>query len=323
MMWFYKLKRSVRVIIAVVAWLPVFIFCGIIGGDIGENAENLQTWQAIVFLLLLAVGVVFTVFAALARKREKQAERDAQPAAAPERQKGTPPAADVRRPSVITMSDAAIRAPEKRKPAPLNTYPTTVRITPFDRRVAGIDVKVGDAVVIKYEGDAVMRSSGGYPIIDANCYIGDVKIGLFPYGKYLRAIYGGRDYPCSIASIENNDGKYDISVNIDLPFIKDSKLPLITKLNGVTFNVRQDTLAASVVGDSVLIKHNPNDEYPNTVEVFNVALDASCGVIPSDNGEKLLKKYKAGCKFNGVITSIYGGGGGKNYGVDIMILSQA
>lgn len=100
-------------------------------------------------------------------------------------------------------------------------------------------------------------------------------------------------------------------------------LPLITKLNGVTFNGRQDTLAASVVGDSVLIKHNPNDEYPNTVEVFNVALDASCGVIPSDNGEKLLKKYKAGCKFNGVITSIYGGGGGKNYGVDIMILSQA
>ena len=87
MMWFYKLKRTVRIIIAVVAWLPVFIFCGIIGGDIGENAENLQTWQAIVFLLLLAVGIAFTVFAVLARKREKQAERDAQPAAVPERKK--------------------------------------------------------------------------------------------------------------------------------------------------------------------------------------------------------------------------------------------
>ena len=65
MMWFYKLKRTVRIIIAVVAWLPVFIFCGIIGGDIGENAENLQTWQAIVFLLLLAVGIAFTVLPCL------------------------------------------------------------------------------------------------------------------------------------------------------------------------------------------------------------------------------------------------------------------
>lgn len=87
MMWFYKLKRSVRVIIAVVAWLPVFIFCGIIGGDIGENAENLQTWQAIIFLLLLAVGIVFTVFAVRARNREKQAEREARAATEPQPQK--------------------------------------------------------------------------------------------------------------------------------------------------------------------------------------------------------------------------------------------
>lgn len=322
MMWFYKLKRSVRVIIAVVAWLPVFIFCGIIGGDIGENAENLQTWQAIVFLLLLAVGIVFTVFAVLARKREKQAERDAQPAVAPERQKDTPPAADVRQPSVITMSDAAIRAPAKRTPAPLDKYPTTVKITPFDRRVASIDVKVGDAVIIKYEGDAVMRSSGGYPIIDANCYIGNTKIGLFPYGKYLRAIYGAIEYPCAVSAISKTDDKYDIDVNIDLPFKKDSKLPMLTKLNGVTFGERQNALAASVSGDKVLVKHCPTAEYPNTVEVFNTAINTSVGVIPSDNAEKLLKKYKVGCAFNGVITSIYGGGVGKNYGVDIMILSQ-
>ncbi|MCM1220643.1 MAG: hypothetical protein NC548_39760 [Lachnospiraceae bacterium] len=320
MMWFYKLKRSVRVIIAVVAWLPVIIFSGIIGGDVGDD---LQAWQAVVFLLLLAVGIVFTVFAVLARKREKQAERDAQPAAAPERVNDTAtPRADVRRPSVITMSDAAIHAPVPRKPAPLKTYTTRVKISAFDKRVAGADIHTGDAGIIKYEGDPVMRSSGGYPIIDANCYVGNVKIGLFQYGKYLRALYGTVDYPFTLASVENIDGKYEVYIDIDLPFKKDSKLPMSTKLNGVTFNNRQDALAASDVGDTVQIRHNPTDEYPNTVEVFNVALNASVGVIPSENGEKLLKKYKAGCKFDGVITSIYGGGAGRNYGVDIMILSQ-
>ena len=133
---------------------------------------------------------------------------------------------------------------------------------------------------------------------------------------------GTGDYPFTLASVENIDGKYDVYIDIELPFKKDSKLPMLTKLNGVTFNNRQDALAASVVGDTVQIRHNPTAEYPNTVEVFNVALNVSVGVIPSENGEILLKKYKAGCKFDGVITSIYGGGAGRNYGVDIMILSQ-
>ena len=53
MMWFYKLKRSVRVIIAVVAWLPVFIFCGIIGGDIGENAGIFKRGKRLYFCFCL------------------------------------------------------------------------------------------------------------------------------------------------------------------------------------------------------------------------------------------------------------------------------
>lgn len=81
MKWFYNLKRSIRIIIAVAAWLPLVIFAGVISGSIGENGENMQAWQAVIVLLLLAVGVVFTVFAVIARRRETKAERDAKAAA--------------------------------------------------------------------------------------------------------------------------------------------------------------------------------------------------------------------------------------------------
>lgn len=216
MMWFYKLKRSVRVIIAVVAWLPVFIFCGIIGGDIGENAENLQTWQAIIFLLLLAVGVVFTVFAALARKREKQAERDAQAAAASERQKDTPPAADVRRPSVITMSDAAIRAP----------------------------------------------------------------------------IDGG------------------------------IKLPMFTKAVGVTFDNCQAAIQKSNIGDALLIKHKPTDEYPESADIINARTRQRIGRVNSDLAWSMLDAYDEGFVLDGIIADITGGDDGQNYGCNIKITGE-
>ena len=77
MKWFYNLKRVVRVIIAVVSWLPLFIFAGVVGGSVGENGENMQTWQALIICALLAVGVVFTVFAIKARAKETKANRDA------------------------------------------------------------------------------------------------------------------------------------------------------------------------------------------------------------------------------------------------------
>ena len=40
MKWFYNLKRVVRVIIAVVSWLPLFIFAGVVGGSVGGKGEN-------------------------------------------------------------------------------------------------------------------------------------------------------------------------------------------------------------------------------------------------------------------------------------------
>lgn len=219
MKWFYKLKRAVRVIIAVVAWLPVFIFCGIIGGDIGENAENLQTWQAIVFLILLAVGIVFTVFAVLARNREKQAERDAQAAAASERAKDNAtaaPAADVRQPSVITMSDAAVRA------------------------------------------------------------------------------------------------RVDSGVT----------LPMFTKAVGVTFDNCQSAIQKSNIGDAVLIKHKPTDEYAESTDIVNARTRGRIGRINSDLAWSLLTEYDEGFVLDGEIADITGGGDGQNYGCNIKITGE-
>ena len=74
MKWFYSLKKSLRIVIAVCAWLPLVIFAAAISGAIGADGEGMQPWQAVVALLLLAVGVFFTVFAVIASKREKAAK---------------------------------------------------------------------------------------------------------------------------------------------------------------------------------------------------------------------------------------------------------
>ena len=163
----------------------------------GKRPQRLQAWQAVVVLLLLAVGVVFTVFAVIARRRETKAERDAKAAAR------TPSETDKQRAAInnaIAANNArqaelrAQIAASARQPAPLPTYKNIVKLTVFENRVEGILINAGDPCVIKFESDAIMLSSNGNPIIDANCYIGEIKIVLFPYCKELRDVYGKADY---------------------------------------------------------------------------------------------------------------------------------
>ena len=91
MMWFYKLKRSVRVIIAVVAWLPVIVFSGIIGGDVGDD---LQAWQAIVFLCYLPSALCLRSLrhlpASVKSKRQKTRNPPPHPNEQPIRRKQRP-----------------------------------------------------------------------------------------------------------------------------------------------------------------------------------------------------------------------------------------
>lgn len=67
MKWFYNLKNKYRVLIAVGAWLPMFIMGAILGG----NTDNMPTWQSLLSVLFLAVGIFFTIFAVKAYNAQK------------------------------------------------------------------------------------------------------------------------------------------------------------------------------------------------------------------------------------------------------------
>lgn len=325
MKWFYNLRRFVRNIIAGALWGVLVVLACVVGGVYGDDVENAPPALACVVVVVFIAAVVFTVFAIIATARQKHTDTV-------QSQSVTPPPPEFLQNEVIN-NFADITSPQKQKaapdvfqsgrtPTPLPTHPANIKIVVFDRRIADVDVKSGDDCVIRFEKSTFMATESGNAIIDASCYVNGQKIGEFPYGKYLRAIYGSRDYNCKIASHQVIDGKHEVYIDIDLPFDIGGKLPLVTKLVGVSFENRQAYIAASVVGDALSIKHTPTDEYPNTLQVVNTAINECIGVIPSDVDAKLVKKYKSGCEFAGVVSSIYGGASGKNYGVDIVLLTQ-
>ena len=247
MMWFYKLKRAVRVIIAVAAWLPALVFCGIMGGN---GSENVQTWQAVVTLLLLAVGVVFTVFAVKARGREKQAERAAQAAARPAERKTaskTPSAIDVERERIQNELAA-----NKEKQAQLRAQ--------------------------------IAAMEQAEPTIAARAHAPDTGV-----------------------TVRINDGV---------------SLPIFTKAVGVTFDNCQSVIQDSNIGDAVLIKHNPTDEYPNSTDIINVRTGGRIGRVNSDLSWSLLNEFDDGFVLDGEIKDITGGGIGQNFGCNITITGE-
>lgn len=214
MKWFYNLKRVVRVIIAVVSWLPLFIFAGVVGGSVGENGENMQTWQALIICALLAVGVVFTVFAIKARTKETKADRDAKSterAALESRKKITA----TENPHIIKISDAAVASPA-----------TTL------------------------------------------------------------------------------------------------SFPIFTKAVGVTFDNCQKHIQESNIGDAVLIKHKPTEEYPESVDIINARTRKRIGRLKSDLAWEFLGELDERFTLDGEIADITGGGDGQNYGCNIKIIGE-
>lgn len=232
MKWFYNLKRAIRIVIAVAAWLPLVVFAGVISGSIGENGENMQAWQAAVVLLLLALGVVFTVFAVIARKRETKAERDAQAAAR------TPSETATQRPAVNTA------------PAAENARQTDLRT----------------------QGKATETSAPTQPT--------------------ARVING------------------------DIAF------PFHTKAVGVTFDDCQAHIQKSKVGDPLLIKHKPTEEYPESTDIINRRTRARVGRVNSDLAWELLTAFDEGFILDGVIADITGGGDDQNLGCNIEVVGE-
>ena len=130
---------------------------------------------------------------------------------------------------------------------------------------------------------------------------------------------GEKTFTCTISRFDKENFK--LYVSIKLPYDNNDKnLPLKISLVGVSFNGRQKNIKFSIKGDLLTIKHEPTNNYQNTIKVYNNRLGLDIGVLPDETSTKYLKKYKENCIFSGVITSIYGGEA--NLGVDIVILKN-
>lgn len=169
MMWFYKLKRKTRVIITVVVWILAVVGIGIVGSTLPDNAESMQPWQAVVVLLCLAVATVVTVFAVIARNREKKAAVDATQA---EKQKAATAQAEAdmqrklqdRRNVVTVMPDGSVvvnfyeggkkvYTPDEAKT--LNIEPTIGAWTDEDDESVDIDITIKNGVSLPLHTKAV------------------------------------------------------------------------------------------------------------------------------------------------------------------------
>lgn len=321
MKWFSNLKNGVRVGIAVAAWLPVLIFTGAIGGSVGENAENLQPWQAIIFVLLLAVGVFFTAFAVKARRAETKTEREAKAAAERERKQA---AQKERAAGVLTMSEDLIKSPpviNTEKEALFSGSPAYVT-----KLIKNGNEEMQDNIACSNIGDDIYIDFD-YEKCLYSCSTAGGDIGYLP--ENIGDKLSGK-FCVKITNItENNTGKFVVEVSI-YPQISDNggisvrilsgvNFPVHTKVRGVTFEGRQVYLSESKAGDLLKIRHAPTTEYPNTIAVINERTGKTLGNIGSDLSESLRAAFGAGCAFDGEIVEITGGSDGQNYGCNIEI----
>lgn len=318
MKWFYNLKRVARVVIAVCSWLPLFIFTGIIGDGIGESGENMQTWQALIICVLLALGVVFTVFAIKARRKETQPERDAQRAERAKigvERKNTSKQYIPADAPVLTMNDATIRAGIVNNDEGIfdGTPACVVKLIKNGNEDMQYNIEnsnVGDDITLDFDIDKCLYvCSGNYG-----------EIGFLPenVGEKLSG-----KFCVKITDIkENDEGKYSVVVSIYLPAASSISFPIFTKAVGVTFDNCQKRIQESKNGDRLIIKHAPTSEYPDSVDIINKRTSERVGRIKSDLAKELLNACGRGFVLDAEIADITGGGEGQNYGCNIKIIGK-
>lgn len=110
--------------------------------------------------------------------------------------------------------------------------------------------------------------------------------------------------------------------SISIGIVREVELPLYTKAVGVTFDDHQACIQESQNGDSLLIKHNPSEQFPNSVDIINVRTNKSLGHIKSELADQLLEAFGKHFELNGEISEITGGTTDHPvYGCNIQILS--
>lgn len=76
MKWFNNLQNKYRVLIAAASWIPLFVTALIWDAVNGGTEGEMSGGVAFLILLTIALGIMFTMFAALARDKEKKAEKE-------------------------------------------------------------------------------------------------------------------------------------------------------------------------------------------------------------------------------------------------------
>ena len=307
MKWFNNLQNKYRVLIAVAAWIPLFITALIWNASNGGSEGEMSGGVAFVTLLTLALGIVFTVFAVKARNAEKRTEREEKEKAA---------------------AQAKVEAEAKRQAELREKFGD----------VSADDVKVGEVAefaatpsqIIKLvkNGNEEMQSNISYCNVGDDCTVefdynkclymcvaDGVEVGYFPEGV-IEEMAGRGQFAIKVNNITTNtNDKYVIKVGIHLPVdaSEDSvNFPIHTKARGVTFGGRQEFLRDSKEGDELIIKHAPTPEYPDTIAIVNERTGNQLGNIGADLAASLLGEFGKGCTFRGVIQEITGGEDGKN-----------
>jgi hypothetical protein len=303
MKWFYSLKKAARVIIAVCAWLPLCIFAGVISGSIGNNGENMQTWQAVVVLLLLALGIFFTVLAVIASKRERTGAKQATQTGV------TPP-----QPSVGKTAPPSTQEPTEAREVWFSGTPShVVKLIKNGNADMQDNIEccnVGDDIYLDYDYDKCLYVCA-HDVGDIG-YIPE-KVGDQLTGRFC----------VKISNItENDEGKFSVEVSI-YPQLSDNdvvNLPVHTKVVGVSFGDRQERIKQSKVGDTLIIKHTPTQDFPTAAEVINARTGQSLGHIQKQLAAALLSSFGNGFILDGVISDITGGTpDAPHYGCNIKI----
>ena len=85
MKWFYNLRRLYRNIIAGALWGALLLVAGIAGGIYGDNVDNMHPAVAVAVVAMLVGAIVFTVFASIAKNKQKQSKKQNTPPPPPEK----------------------------------------------------------------------------------------------------------------------------------------------------------------------------------------------------------------------------------------------
>lgn len=308
MMWFYNLKRKIRVIITVSAWCLTIVVCGIFGSMLPENAVSIPWWQAIIILVLLAVATVVTVFAVIARNREKKAMDDT----IQHDKKNTTDISDVGK-QIDSPQNNNVESKEKTiEKADMSKYskiPDIINLVHNRNNDMQDNISfcnVGDDVDVEYDYDKFLYL----------CSANGFDIGYLPE-KISNDLQGSERIVIDDIT-ENDESVYAVKVAIYKQL--GVNLPLHTKIVGVTFDNRQDYIKASKIDDAITIKHAPLEKYPEASIVINNRTGKTLGSIKSELAEQLFSTFGGGFVLIGNITDITGGTDDKNnVGCNIVI----